>query len=68
MIAEGDGRAGSPHPTLDDEGNLQVLIDMGAKIFSGGREERAVIGRKMTKRQMPVGSHSHVFYEIKGGG
>jgi hypothetical protein len=42
-------------PTLDDTGNLQVLIDMGAKIFSGGREERAVIGRKMTNRQMPVG-------------
>ncbi len=42
-------------PTLDDAGNLQVLIDMGAKIFSGGREERALIGRKMTNRQMPVG-------------
>ena len=38
----------------DDAGNLQVLIDMGAKIFSGGGEERAATGRKMTNRQMPV--------------
>jgi len=28
---------------------------MGAAIFSGGGEERAAIGRKMTNRQMPVG-------------
>ena len=35
--------------------NLQVLIDMGAHIFSGGGEEKAAIGRKMTNRQMPVG-------------
>ena len=39
----------------DHAGNLQVLIDMGAAIFSGGGEERAAIGRKMTNRQMPVG-------------
>ena len=35
--------------------NLQILIDMGAHIFSGGGEEKAAIGRKMTNRQMPVG-------------
>ena len=39
----------------DHAGNLQVLIDMGVAIFSGGGEERAVVGRKMTNRQMPVG-------------
>ncbi len=39
----------------DHAGTLQVLIDMGAAIFSGGGEERAVVGRKMTNRQMPVG-------------
>jgi hypothetical protein len=39
----------------DDAENLQVLMDMGAAIFSGGGQERAAIGRKMTNRQMPVG-------------
>ena len=42
-------------PNNTDEQNLQVLIDMGAHIFSGGGEEKAAIGRKMTNRQMPVG-------------
>ena len=42
-------------PGKSHEGNLQALIDMGAHIFSGGGEERATIGRKMTNRQMPVG-------------
>jgi len=42
-------------PNKDDAENIQVLIDMGAHIFSGGGEEKATVGRKMTNRQMPVG-------------
>ncbi|MDE0592745.1 MAG: hypothetical protein OSB68_05820, partial [Dehalococcoidia bacterium] len=42
-------------PSKTDGENIQVLIDMGAHIFSGGGEEKATVGRKMTKRQMPVG-------------
>ncbi|GIT19902.1 MAG: hypothetical protein CM1200mP39_27080 [Dehalococcoidia bacterium] len=46
-------------PNKDDAENIQVLIDMGAHIFSGGGEEKGTVGRKMTNRQMPVGDLSH---------
>jgi hypothetical protein len=42
-------------PSKTDGENIQVLLDMGAHIFSGGGEEKATVGRKMTNRQMPVG-------------
>tara|TARA_B100001123_G_scaffold236061_1_gene264741 strand:+ start:203 stop:622 length:420 start_codon:yes stop_codon:yes gene_type:complete len=42
-------------PDKSHEENLQILIDMGAHIFSGGGEDKAVIGRRITNRKMPVG-------------
>ncbi|NQW17444.1 MAG: hypothetical protein HQ478_08145 [Chloroflexi bacterium] len=42
-------------PTKSDEENIQFLLDWGVGIISGGGEEMATIGRKMTNRQMPVG-------------
>ncbi|MEX0761682.1 MAG: aldolase/citrate lyase family protein [Dehalococcoidia bacterium] len=36
------------------EENVQFLRDWGARIFSGGGEEQAKAGRKLTNRKMPV--------------
>ena len=41
--------------TKTEAENIQTLLDIGVKILSGGGEERAAVGRKMTNRQMPVG-------------
>jgi 4-hydroxy-2-oxoheptanedioate aldolase len=42
-------------PSKSHQENIQTLLDWGCAIFSGGGEEKAAIGRKMTNRQMPVG-------------
>jgi 4-hydroxy-2-oxoheptanedioate aldolase len=42
-------------PTKSHEDNVQTLLDWGVAIISGGGEEKAEIGRKLTNRQMPVG-------------
>jgi 4-hydroxy-2-oxoheptanedioate aldolase len=36
------------------EENVKFLLDWGARIISGGGEEAAKAGRKITKRKMPV--------------
>ncbi len=41
-------------PNQSREENVQFLIDWGARIISGGGEETAQIGRRITGRQMPV--------------
>jgi 4-hydroxy-2-oxoheptanedioate aldolase len=42
-------------PNKSHEENIQTLLDWGVAIISGGGEEKAQAGRKMTNRQMPVG-------------
>ena len=42
-------------PNKSHEENVQTLLDWGVAIISGGGEEKAQAGRKMTNRQMPVG-------------
>lgn len=41
-------------PALNLEEQIQVLIDWGVRIISGGGEEQARLGRKITGRKMPV--------------
>jgi len=42
-------------PNKSHEENIQTLLDWGVAIISGGGEEKAQVGRKMTNRQMSVG-------------
>jgi len=42
-------------PSKSHQENIQTLLDWGCGIISGGGEEKATVGRKMTNRQMPVG-------------
>jgi 4-hydroxy-2-oxoheptanedioate aldolase len=42
-------------PNKSHEENVQTLLDWGVAIISGGGEEKAQVGRKMTNRQMSVG-------------
>tara|TARA_A100001037_G_C15004123_1_gene568542 strand:+ start:25 stop:144 length:120 start_codon:yes stop_codon:yes gene_type:complete len=39
---------------MTEEQKVRQLMDLGAHIFAGG-EEMAKIGRKITRRKMPVG-------------
>ena len=41
-------------PSLDTEARVRFLMDWGVRIISGGGEENARIGRKVTGRQMSV--------------
>ncbi len=41
-------------PNQSREQNVQFLLDWGVRIISGGGEESAQIGRKITGRKMPV--------------
>ncbi len=41
-------------PTKSREENVQFLLDWGVRVISGGGEETAQIGRRITGRQMPV--------------
>ena len=41
-------------PSKSHQENVQTLLDWGVAIISGGGEEKAEVGRKMTNRQMPV--------------
>ncbi|MEC9293502.1 MAG: hypothetical protein VYC65_04365 [Chloroflexota bacterium] len=41
-------------PSMTEEQKVRQLMDLGAHIFAGG-EEMAKIGRKITRRKMPVG-------------
>jgi len=40
--------------TKPKEENVKFLLDWGVRIISGGGEEQAKIGRKITRRKMPV--------------